>query len=175
MELIQQQFLPGRIHSCQRIFRLFEHGHAAPHFGLTQCQLRPAVPLLDGRLRGEHAAVRGEIQFPDIGMPGAALCLHILKELNRSLDFDAGHALQVMLTHEVFYMIAGRTAAAVPIAKGQQKRLKAPLFNALFPRLTDFLRVRAIGIAGGQERINFGSIRTLPGEIVVRELISLIV
>ena len=175
VELIQQQLFPGRVHALEGIGRAVEQRHSPPHFRLPQGQLRLAVALFDGRLRGIHAPVGGEIQFAHIGVLGAALFLHVLEELDRPFHLHPGHPLQILFALQKFDVIPGRPAAAVAVAVGQQEGVQAPLLHPLLPDLRDLPGIGLVGVAGGQEGVDLGAVRPLPGEIVIGETLAAVV
>ena len=178
MELVQEQFLPRRFHASGRVcilFRTTQLRHGAPHFRIPECKLAPAVAFLDCGLGSVYTPVRTEVQFSGIGMLRATGCFHFPEEDTRVFHAHSRHAFQVLFTRKVLQVIPGRTTAAVAVPERQKECIQVPALGALSPGLTDFLRVRAVRIAGGQEGINTGTIGALPGEVMVREFLGIVI
>ena len=104
-----------------------------------------------------------------------ALRFHVLKEFHGRLADHLRHPFQIFLALQVFDVVAGRAAAAVAVAEGQEKGIQSSLLHAAFPCLADLLRIGAVGVAGRQEGIDAGAVGAFPGEIVIRELVPFII
>ena len=175
VELVQQQRLPKPVRLLQRILPAFRFRQTGPHFHLPQRQLALPVLLLDHRLRRIRASVGGEVQFAGIGVFRPARLFHIGKELQRSRQLHPRAAFQIFLPARIFHVISGRSAAAVSVPVRQQKSIQIPKLPSVLPDRIDLLRIRLVGVAGGQEGNNLRAVHPLPGKVVIRELVSLIV
>ncbi len=175
VELLEQQQFPGLVHPGVGVLVAPGQGQAAPDLGLPKGQFAFAVALFDLGLGGEDPPVGGEIQLAHVGVPGAALLLHLLKELDRGGVLHPGHALQVAGPLHILDVGAAGAAPAVAIAVGQKEGIQAALLHPVLPDAADLLGVGAVGVAGGQEGIHLRAVGPLPGEVVVGELVALVV
>ena len=172
---MQEQLFPQRIRFLKGIFPAPGCRQAAPHFHFTQCKLASSVVLLYHGLGGIGSAVGAEIKLSHIGVGGASLFLHFLEEFPGAFHFHLHAALQVLLAQCIFHVIPGRAATSVPVAEGQEECIQILDLRPVFPHLVDFFRVRAVGVAGGQEGIHAGAVHAFPCKIVIRELIPFII
>ena len=175
MELMQKQRLPESVRLFDGIVPAPQGSRAGPHLHFTKHELAPSVVLLNIRLSGIGASVRAEIQLSHIGILWSAQLLHIFKEFQRSGHLHLHAALDILLPDRIFHVVSCRSAASVSISEGQQEGVQIPGLHAVFPHVVDLLRIRAVGIAGGQEGGHLGAVHPSPGKIVIGERISVII
>ena len=98
-----------------------------------------------------------------------------MEELHGAGHLHLHAALQVLLALRVLDVVPGRAAASVAVSVGHQESVQILHLCPVLPDIVGLDGIRAVGIAGGQEGHHLAAVHALPGEVMVRELVPLIV
>lgn len=131
VELVQADLAPELAEARERVLHeAADGGGRAPQLGLAQQVLAAAVARLDGRDRGERAAVRLEIQLADPDAGRLVLGLRAGEELGRRLDPDPRRTLQVGRPRRLGEHLAG--GAATPSHQNEWCGKSSTWFQEIF-------------------------------------------
>ena len=182
MELQQQHGLPRALERLARVdvgrgaAARADGGRRRPQLGLAQQGLVAAVALLGSQLRGEDAAVQLEVHLAAPHGRLRVLGLGILEELPGGADRDPRRPLEVRGAVRGLDHLAGRPAAAVAPAEGNERGRGATLLRevALGVRELFARQLADVGVDGREVREDARAVDALPPEGVVRHGVDLV-
>lgn len=146
-----------------------------PEFGFPEGKLALAVAALDRGLAGIGTPMALEIQLAHIPVFRQMLALHVLKEGDRGVKMHLGRAFDILFPGDLLQVVPGGAAAAVAVAKGQQKRVQMFALHPVVPFVDDGGRVDLGFILHVQEALDLAAVHALPGEVMVGETVRSVV